>query len=242
MKKTRFTDEQMVTILREADQRPVLEVAKRHGVSAETIYSWRKHFGTLEPADVKRLRQLEQENGRLKKMVADRDLEIDVLQEITQKKWWAHVCAGSRSRMRADAGCRVAEAEGEEHEAGLKRTEDAPMRATFALDCQGIQELGATAGSQELAKLLRRSDAVEDSRVKLRGQTQLLAAADSVNHDVDHPANHQEQRRHNDDGDEELHATPSAPSGGTEGPLHQLRTARCSTRRADDTTCGGSIG
>ena len=71
----------MVTILLEADRRPVPKVAKRHGVSAQTIYSWRKHFGTLEPADVKRLRQLEQENGRLKKMVADRDLEIDVLKE-----------------------------------------------------------------------------------------------------------------------------------------------------------------
>ena len=91
MKKTRFTDEQIVTILREADQRPVPEVAKRHGVSAQTIYSWRKHFGTLEPANVKRLRQLEQENGRLKKMVADRDLEIDVLQEITRKNGGARV-------------------------------------------------------------------------------------------------------------------------------------------------------
>ena len=108
MKKSRFREEQMVTILREADRRPVPEGAKQHGVSAQTIYSWRKHFGTLEPADVKRLRQLEQENGRLKKMVADRDLEIDVLKEITRKKWWAHVCAGSRSRMRADAGCRAA--------------------------------------------------------------------------------------------------------------------------------------
>jgi len=87
MKKTRFTEEQMVGILREADQRPIADVAKKHGVSDQTIYAWRKRFGTLEPANVKRLRQLEQENGRLKKMVADRDLEIDVLKEITRKKW-----------------------------------------------------------------------------------------------------------------------------------------------------------
>jgi transposase-like protein len=87
MKKTRFTEEQMVTILREADERSVPDVAKKHGVSAQTIYAWRKHFGSLEPTDVKRLRQLEQENQRLKKMVADRDLELDVLKEITRKKW-----------------------------------------------------------------------------------------------------------------------------------------------------------
>ena len=104
MKKTRFTEEQMVSILREADQRPVPEVAKKHGVSAQTIYGWRKHFGTLEPVDVKRLRQLETENGRLKKMVADRDLELDVLKEITRKKWWrtrapaaGRVCAIART-------------------------------------------------------------------------------------------------------------------------------------------------
>jgi transposase-like protein len=87
MKKTRFTQEQMVTILREADERSVPEVAKKHGVSAQTIYAWRKHFGSLEAADAKRLRQLEQENQRLKKILADRDLELDVLMEITRKKW-----------------------------------------------------------------------------------------------------------------------------------------------------------
>ena len=98
MKKSRFREEQMVTILREADRRPVPEVAKQHGVSAQTIYSWRKHFGTLEPADVKRLRQLEQENGRLKKMVADRDLEIDVLKEITRKNG-RRTCAPAAGRV-----------------------------------------------------------------------------------------------------------------------------------------------
>ena len=55
------------------------------------------------------MRQLEQENGRLKKMVADRDLEIDVLKEITRKKWWAHACAGSRSRIPDHAVCPTAE-------------------------------------------------------------------------------------------------------------------------------------
>lgn len=87
MKKTRLNDEQIVRILREADQVPVAEVAKRHGVSEPTIYAWRKRFGAMEDQDVKRLKSLEQENNRLKKILAERDLEIEVMKEIAAKKW-----------------------------------------------------------------------------------------------------------------------------------------------------------
>ena len=85
MKKVRFTEEQMVTILREADKNPVAEVATKHKISEQTIYTWKKRFGTFQPDDVRRLKQLEQENARLKKLVAERDLEIEVMKEIAAK-------------------------------------------------------------------------------------------------------------------------------------------------------------
>ena len=99
MKRARFSDEQIVRILQEADRSPIAEVAKRHGVSEPSIYSWRKKFGDLGTDDVKRLKQLEQENGRLKKILAERDLEIEVMKEIAVKKWWACKIDWSRPAM-----------------------------------------------------------------------------------------------------------------------------------------------
>ena len=86
MRKTRFSEEQMVSMLREADRDPVAQVAKRHGISEQTIYTWRQRFNGMTADDVKKLRQLEQENARLKKLLAGRDLEIEVMKEIAAKK------------------------------------------------------------------------------------------------------------------------------------------------------------
>ena len=75
----------MARILREADAEPVPKVGERHGVGEQTLYSWRKRHGEFDVADVRRLREHEQENSRLKPIVAECGLEPDVMKEITKK-------------------------------------------------------------------------------------------------------------------------------------------------------------
>ena len=87
MKKSRYSEEQIVRILRETDRDTIAEVAKRNGVSEASIYGWQKRFGEMETKDVKRLKALEVENNRLKRLLAERDLAIDVMKEIAAKKW-----------------------------------------------------------------------------------------------------------------------------------------------------------
>jgi transposase-like protein len=87
MKKARFTDEQMVLIVQESDATSVAEAARKYGVTAQTVYSWRRRFGGMEKSQVTDYKRLEQENARLKKILAERDLEIEVMKEINAKKW-----------------------------------------------------------------------------------------------------------------------------------------------------------
>ena len=87
MRKSRFSEEQMVKLVRETDKTSIAEVAKKHGVSDATLYKWRQRYAGMNVEEAKRLKALETENAKLKKMLADRMLEIDVLKEINAKKW-----------------------------------------------------------------------------------------------------------------------------------------------------------
>jgi putative transposase len=80
MKKNRFNEEQIIRILKEAEQggKEIRELSRHHGITEQTFYHWRQKYGGLSVSEAHRLRELEKENSRLKRIVADRDLEIDL--------------------------------------------------------------------------------------------------------------------------------------------------------------------
>jgi putative transposase len=87
MKKTRYTDEQIAFALRQAETgTPVKEVIRKMGISEQTFYRWKKLYGGLGPSEVRRLKMLEEENRRLKQMVADLSLDKHMLQEVLSRK------------------------------------------------------------------------------------------------------------------------------------------------------------
>lgn len=87
-KGTRYSEEQIIRILKEVETGvTVAEVCRKHGVSEQTVYRWRNKYGGLETSELQRLRELEAENNRLKRIVAQQALDIDVLKEVVSKKW-----------------------------------------------------------------------------------------------------------------------------------------------------------
>ena len=88
MKGKRYTEEQIIKILRDAEAgAPVAEVCRKHGVSEWSFYRWRQKYGGMTVSDAKRLRTLQEENARLKKIVAEQAIDIDLLKEINSKNW-----------------------------------------------------------------------------------------------------------------------------------------------------------
>jgi putative transposase len=88
MKRTRFTEEQIIGILKEAEAgAKTSELARRHGVSEATIYNWKAKYGGLDVSEAKRLRALEEENAKLKRLLADTMLDHAALKDLLSKKW-----------------------------------------------------------------------------------------------------------------------------------------------------------
>lgn len=87
MKKSQFSDEQIVHILQQAErgQKPIAALCKEHGIAENTFYRWRRKFGGLDIPEARRLKELVAENARLKRLLAERDLEVDVMKQVLAK-------------------------------------------------------------------------------------------------------------------------------------------------------------
>jgi len=85
--KKRFTEAQIIKILKEADSLPPEEVARKYGIHQNTIYNWRSKYGGLELSELQKLKQLSEENRRLKRLVADLSLDNQILKDVNSKKW-----------------------------------------------------------------------------------------------------------------------------------------------------------
>jgi putative transposase len=88
MKRIRFTEEQIIAVLREHDAgAKTADLARKHGVSEATLYNWKAKYGGMDVSDAKRLRSLEEENRKLKKLLAESMLDQAALKELLTKKW-----------------------------------------------------------------------------------------------------------------------------------------------------------
>ena len=88
MKRSRFSEQQIAFILHQAEEGVAVEdVCRKAGISIQTYYRWRKKYGGLMPSEMKRLRQLDEENRRLKKLVADLSLDLAMLKEVASGNW-----------------------------------------------------------------------------------------------------------------------------------------------------------
>ena len=88
MKRSRFKEEQIIAVLREQEAgSPTADVCRKHGISSGTFYKWKAKFGGLDVSDAKRLKVLEDENAKLKKLLAETMLDIAILKDINSRKW-----------------------------------------------------------------------------------------------------------------------------------------------------------